>query len=235
MSGRLGDFRLTLPSGDEKRLPFRVPCGAAGLYTESRGPHTFWLARGEIAAPEDGIINLLHYEDAARYVGLGLRVRVRVKFRGELEKGFPLTPSFSDAESDRATVAALVHTTKETTPRILLVADDAPLTRCGKMEVELGKEPPVKCICGVAEVMTKALPVWVTWHRRQICEAAVSSPLYQGKSKLPTFKPPEAPAGSLPSLGKVYDTTVSRAVLGGWRPLHPSFSSFMATVEHQLV
>jgi hypothetical protein len=44
----------------------------AGLYTQTRGPHTFWLARGEVGAPQDGIINLLHYEDAARAAMAGL-------------------------------------------------------------------------------------------------------------------------------------------------------------------
>lgn len=69
----------------------------AGLYTQSRGPHTFWLARGEVGAAEDGIINLLHYEDAAR-----------------------------------ATMAGLLHTQKdlaEQQQKILLVADDVPMTR----------------------------------------------------------------------------------------------------------
>ena len=40
-----------------------------GLYTEKRGPHTYWLkqaAEGNpIDAESDGILNLLHYEDAA--------------------------------------------------------------------------------------------------------------------------------------------------------------------------
>lgn len=41
----------------------------SGLYTESRGPHTFWLkksAAGEtIDTNADGMVNMLHYEDAA--------------------------------------------------------------------------------------------------------------------------------------------------------------------------
>ena len=38
----------------------------AGLYTEQRGPHTYWLKSGKtIEGSEDGIVNMLHYEDAA--------------------------------------------------------------------------------------------------------------------------------------------------------------------------
>lgn len=44
----------------------------AGLYTETRGPHSFWLKKsqqegeeGEIEGAADGKLNMLHYEDAA--------------------------------------------------------------------------------------------------------------------------------------------------------------------------
>lgn len=37
----------------------------AGLYTETRGPHTFWLRNGTVDANADGLINMLHYADAA--------------------------------------------------------------------------------------------------------------------------------------------------------------------------
>lgn len=41
----------------------------AGLYTESRGAHTFWLRKAKQGLPiesnPDGLVNLLHYEDAA--------------------------------------------------------------------------------------------------------------------------------------------------------------------------
>ncbi|KAJ1409776.1 hypothetical protein B484DRAFT_336557 [Ochromonadaceae sp. CCMP2298] len=41
----------------------------AGLYTKDRGPHTFWMkksGRGEtIDSNADGLVNMLHYEDAA--------------------------------------------------------------------------------------------------------------------------------------------------------------------------
>lgn len=41
----------------------------AGLYTENRGPHTFWFKRASQGLPietnADGVINMLHYEDAA--------------------------------------------------------------------------------------------------------------------------------------------------------------------------
>jgi hypothetical protein len=38
----------------------------AGLYTLDRGPHTFWLNNGTCASNADGLVNTLHYEDAAR-------------------------------------------------------------------------------------------------------------------------------------------------------------------------
>ncbi|KAG5193113.1 hypothetical protein JKP88DRAFT_260919 [Tribonema minus] len=37
----------------------------AGLYSLERGAHSFWLARGEVDASPDGLINLLSYDDAA--------------------------------------------------------------------------------------------------------------------------------------------------------------------------
>ena len=37
----------------------------AGLYTIDRGPHTFWIKNGEVDSNADGMVNLLHYEDAA--------------------------------------------------------------------------------------------------------------------------------------------------------------------------
>lgn len=37
----------------------------AGLYNLERGAHNFWLTSGRVKAPSNGLINLLHYEDAA--------------------------------------------------------------------------------------------------------------------------------------------------------------------------
>ena len=41
----------------------------AGLYTESRGPHSYWMrksiANETIDGSANGLINMLHYEDAA--------------------------------------------------------------------------------------------------------------------------------------------------------------------------
>ena len=38
----------------------------AGLYTMDRGAHSFWLTSGkDVSGREDGVINLLHYDDAA--------------------------------------------------------------------------------------------------------------------------------------------------------------------------
>ena len=40
----------------------------AGLYTKDKGPHTFWLKCGEVESNADGMVNLIHYEDAASAV-----------------------------------------------------------------------------------------------------------------------------------------------------------------------
>ncbi|CAF1700678.1 uncharacterized protein LOC106410635 [Brassica napus] len=37
----------------------------AGLYTETRGAHTYWLSKETVDARPDHILNLIHYEDAA--------------------------------------------------------------------------------------------------------------------------------------------------------------------------
>lgn len=48
----------------------------SGLYTLERGAHNYWLekANGVVKGREDGIINLLHYDDAASSVMSALRV-----------------------------------------------------------------------------------------------------------------------------------------------------------------
>ena len=64
---------------------------------------------------------------------------------------------------------------------------------------------------------------------RQICEAAVASPMYKSVHKLPIFKPPQD--GSPLSLGKIYDITISRQLLGNWQAKHSNFASYMATMK----
>ena len=65
----------------------------------------------------------------------------------------------------------------------------------------------------------------VPMTRKEICAAAVASPFFQGQYEMPAFKPP---AEGVPSLGKVYDTALSRRALGGWTPKYASFAAFMA-------
>jgi hypothetical protein len=62
-------------------------------------------------------------------------------------------------------------------------------------------------------------------HRKQICEAAVSSPAFRGKYKVPVFKVEE---GVPQSLGKIYEDAKSREALGGWKPRYSSFADFMS-------
>lgn len=45
-----------------------------GLYTVSRGPHSYWIRAGTVRGSPEGVINLVHYEDAARAVVQALRV-----------------------------------------------------------------------------------------------------------------------------------------------------------------
>jgi nucleoside-diphosphate-sugar epimerase len=40
----------------------------AGLYLAKRGPHSYWLTLETIDGAADGIINMIHYEDAAGVV-----------------------------------------------------------------------------------------------------------------------------------------------------------------------
>jgi nucleoside-diphosphate-sugar epimerase len=46
----------------------------AGLYTLDRGAHNFWLGKETVAGRSDGIVNLLHYDDAAGAVVAALSV-----------------------------------------------------------------------------------------------------------------------------------------------------------------
>lgn len=66
----------------------------AGLYTLERGAHSFWLNSGkDVSGPADGIINLLHYDDAASACVAALKQEsLVVKGRNFLiSDGHPLT------------------------------------------------------------------------------------------------------------------------------------------------
>jgi nucleoside-diphosphate-sugar epimerase len=66
----------------------------AGLYTLARGAHNFWLGKEEVAGRADGIINLLHYDDAAGSVVAALQVPDPTVVRGKtflISDGHPLT------------------------------------------------------------------------------------------------------------------------------------------------
>ena len=62
--------RSTKMIAAEEAVLYREGCvlRLAGLYTEQRGAHTFWLneTSKNVDSSSDGIINLLHYVDAAR-------------------------------------------------------------------------------------------------------------------------------------------------------------------------
>jgi nucleoside-diphosphate-sugar epimerase len=62
----------------------------AGLYNLSRGAHNFWLTQGKVAGSASGIINLLHYDDAASACLAAIRAGMRSKVF-LLSDGNPLT------------------------------------------------------------------------------------------------------------------------------------------------
>mmetsp|Transcript_9357 Transcript_9357/g.14034 ORF Transcript_9357/g.14034 Transcript_9357/m.14034 type:complete len:352 (-) Transcript_9357:253-1308(-) len=45
----------------------------AGLYTLQRGAHSYWLQRGQVSGSPEGLINLIHYDDAASLVMTALK------------------------------------------------------------------------------------------------------------------------------------------------------------------
>lgn len=53
----------------------------AGLYLLKRGPHTFWMRRGEVTQSESKMINLVHYDDAAAAVVCALGIEQLPKQR----------------------------------------------------------------------------------------------------------------------------------------------------------
>ena len=47
----------------------------AGLYSRARGAHSYWYAKGDVAASPSGLINLLHYDDAAGFAKRALEAK----------------------------------------------------------------------------------------------------------------------------------------------------------------
>jgi len=45
----------------------------SGLYTPTRGPHSYWLRNGTVDSNADGVVNMLHYEDAASVIIAALK------------------------------------------------------------------------------------------------------------------------------------------------------------------
>ena len=65
----------------------------AGLYNLHRGAHNFWLTKGTVAGASRGLVNLLHYEDAASACAAALQAGPTVT-RGAtflVSDGHPLT------------------------------------------------------------------------------------------------------------------------------------------------
>ena len=51
--------------GESRRGGGRHSGAARGLYLEDRGAHNYWLTQDEVAQRPDGLINQIHYQDAA--------------------------------------------------------------------------------------------------------------------------------------------------------------------------
>lgn len=49
----------------------------AGLYTPTRGPHSYWLRNGTVDSNADGVVNMLHYEDAASVIIAAIKSDLR--------------------------------------------------------------------------------------------------------------------------------------------------------------
>eukprot|EP00466_Bigelowiella_natans_P015912 jgi/Bigna1/34229/e_gw1.4.106.1 len=47
----------------------------AGLYTLQRGAHSYWLQRAQVSGSPEGLINLIHYDDAAELVVSALEAK----------------------------------------------------------------------------------------------------------------------------------------------------------------
>lgn len=76
-SGVVDEQSEVLPSDHNERIARLAGAEAAvlevggnvvrlvGLYHANRGAHSFFFKKGEISRRPDGILNLIHYEDAA--------------------------------------------------------------------------------------------------------------------------------------------------------------------------
>eukprot|EP00913_Durusdinium_trenchii_P029950 g28066.t1 len=83
----------------------------AGLYDLDRGPHSYWLKVGVVKGAPAGLINLVHYDDAASAVVKALQAKIREVF--VVADGQPL----SRREICEAAVASKRYGEKATMPR----------------------------------------------------------------------------------------------------------------------
>lgn len=82
-----------------------------GLYHAQRGAHTYFLKVGQVPRPGDNIVNLLHYEDAARLAVAVLAGQGQGPYRGRVFMGcdnHPITFRVRDARSTLQLLAAAV-------------------------------------------------------------------------------------------------------------------------------
>ena len=67
-----------------------------GLYHANRGAHTYFLKMKEVPRPGDYVVNLIHYEDAARLAASVSAVYVCGRGEGEGKGGWPVMLRVSD-------------------------------------------------------------------------------------------------------------------------------------------
>lgn len=90
----------------------------AGLYALGRGAHKFWVRRGIVGGNPDGLVNMLHYEDAAAAAVVALQcaatgVRAAAAGGGAAAVGSPAAAAADDADG----------------LDVFLVSDNSPVTR----------------------------------------------------------------------------------------------------------
>lgn len=113
----------------------------AGLYDLDRGPHSYWLKVGVVKGAPAGLINLVHYDDAASAVVKALQAKIREVF--VVADGQPL----SRREICEAAVASKRYGEKATMPRFEAPAElpmggaNGKRLDAGKARQQLGWQP----------------------------------------------------------------------------------------------
>lgn len=110
----------------------------AGLYALGRGAHQFWLRRGTVGGNPDGLVNMLHYEDAAAAAVAALRCTAT-----------GVRAAAASADAGGFSAAAVAAADDVDGVDVFLVSDNVPVTRRELVESALAHprfadaKPPV--------------------------------------------------------------------------------------------